>query len=56
MLRVINTVHEYKHDQMMQKMEYLSERMVKCTDTESYLRMLERLYNFKTTGNYVRFI
>ena len=56
MLRIINTVDEYKHDQMMQNMQYLSERLVKCTDTESYLRLLEKLYNYKTTGRYVRFI
>ena len=56
MLRIINTVDEYKHDQMMQKMQYLSERLVKCTDAEAYLRLLEKLYNYKTTGRYVRFI
>ena len=56
MLRIIENVPDYNHDRMMQKMQYLSERLVRCPDTESYIRLLEKLYNFKSTGAYVRFI
>ena len=56
MLRIIENVEDYNHDRMMQKMDYLSERLVRCPDTESYIRLLEKLYNFKATGSYVRFI
>ena len=56
MLKIIENVDEYDHDRMMQKMDYLSERLVRCPDTESYIRLLEKLYNFKATGKYVRFI
>ena len=47
MLKIIENVDEYDHDRMMQKMDYLSERLVRCPDTESYIRLLEKLYNFK---------
>jgi len=56
MLRIIERVPNYNHDRMMQKMDYLSERLVKCPDAKSYILLLEKLYNFKTTGNPVRFI
>ena len=56
MLRMIENVPEYDHKRMMQKMEYLSERLVKCPDAESYTRLLEKLYNFKSTGKFIRFI
>ena len=56
MLKIIENVDEYDHNRMMQKMDYLSERLVRCPDTESYIRLLEKLYNFKSTGKYVRFI
>ena len=56
LLKIIEQVEEYDHDRMMQKMDYLSERLVRCPDTESYIRLLEKLYNFKSTGKYVRFI
>jgi|TARA_R100001480_G_scaffold150753_1_gene151640 hypothetical protein len=56
MLRIIDLVPEYDHNRMMQKMQYLSERLVKCPDAESYVLLLERLYNFKSTGNPVRFM
>ena len=56
MLRIIENVEEYNQDRMMQKLDYLSERLVRCPDTESYIRLLEKLYNFKATGTYVRFI
>lgn len=56
MLRIIENVEDYSQDRMMQKMDYLSERLVRCPDTESYIRLLEKIYNFKATGTYVRFI
>ena len=38
---------KYNHKQMMAKMEYLSTKMVKCTDTESYIAMMNPLYNHR---------
>ena len=55
-LRIINGTPEYDHSQMMKKLSYLSEKLVKCVDVESYLRLLESIYNYKTTGNYIRFL
>ena len=55
-LRIINGTPEYDHSQMMKKLAYLSEKLVKCVDVEAYLRLLESIYNYKTTGNYVRFL
>ena len=54
-LRVMERVPDYNQARMMQKMEYLSERLVRCPDTESYIDLLEKIYNFKSTGEYVTF-
>ena len=56
MLYIIENVPEYDNNRMMQKMDYLSERLVRCPNRESYVMLLEKLYNFKATGVYVRFI
>ena len=56
MIRILTKVDEYDHKRMMTKLEYLSERLVKCPDATTYVLLLEKLYNFKATGNYVRFI
>lgn len=37
----------YDHKRMMSKMEYLSTRMVKCSDTESYIAMMNPIYNHR---------
>lgn len=42
---------EYDHAHMMQKMEYLSTRVVKCPDLKSYMKVLEDVYNHKTLSN-----
>jgi len=56
MIKIITKVDEYDHKRMISKMEYLSEKLVKCPDATTYVMLLEKLYNFKATGNYVRFI
>ena len=56
MIRILTKVDEYDHKRMMTKLEYLSERLVKCPDATTYVLLLEKLYNFKASGNYVRFI
>jgi len=56
MIKIITKVDEYDHKRMMTKMDYLSEKLVKCPDATTYVMLLEKLYNFKATGNYVRFI
>lgn len=43
---------EYVHERMMQKMEYLSVRLVKCADIKGYLYVIEEIYNYKVlNGN-----
>lgn len=37
----------YDHKRMMQKMEYLSTRLVRCSRMEEYLEKLEEIYNHK---------
>ena len=56
MIKIITKVEEYDHKRMMTKMEYLSEKLVKCPDATTYVLLLEKLYNFKSTGDFVRFI
>jgi len=55
MLKIMDTVDEYDKDRMMQKIDYLSERLVRCPDTDTYISLLEKLYNFKSIGEYVSF-
>ncbi len=38
---------EYDHQRMMDKMQYLSTRIVKCADTASYIAMMNPVYNHK---------
>ncbi len=38
---------KYDHRQMMNKMEYLSIKLVKCPDTESYIKLFDEIYNHK---------
>lgn len=45
----------YSHDKMMQKMKYQSAKLVDCTNTKTYLAILEEIYNFKERGEKVRF-
>ena len=56
MLRIITRVENYNHKRMMAKMEYLSEKLVKCPDATTYVLLLEKLYNFNSTGDYIRFV
>lgn len=41
---------EYDHKRMMQKMKYLSVRLVRCSRMEEYLQILEDIYNHKVTA------
>jgi hypothetical protein len=41
----------YDHKRMMQKMEYLSTRLVRCSRMEEYLEKLEEIYNHKVTAS-----
>lgn len=38
----------YSHTQMMAKMEYTSTKMVKCPDTESYIALIDEIYNYRS--------
>lgn len=39
----------YNHERMMKKVELLSRRLVKCPDTDSYIALLNEIYNYKAT-------
>lgn len=38
----------YSHAQMMAKMQYMSTKMVKCPDTESYIALIDEIYNYRS--------
>lgn len=39
---------EYNHQRMMQKMAYMSRKIVKCPDLPTYMEMFTDIYNYKT--------
>lgn len=41
----------YSHERLMQKMEYLSRRLVKCADTQSYIACINDIYNYKVLSD-----
>jgi hypothetical protein len=45
----------YSHEKMMQKIKYQSAKLVDCTNTKTYLALLEEIYNFKERGDKLRF-
>ena len=47
---------DYKHRQMIAKLDYQSERLTKQIYWEDYLKQLETVYNYKTTGQRARFL
>lgn len=47
----------YDHARMMQKMGYLSVRLVKCADVRGYIQVIEGIYNHKASdGSKVHFM
>ena len=47
---------EYNHERMMQKMAYMSRKIVKCPDMNTYMEMFTEIYNYRThEANRVRF-
>lgn len=54
--RFVNAVIElssnpdYNHSRMLKKMEYQQTKLVKCTDKNEYLKLLVKLYNFRSTN------
>jgi len=51
----IYDIKGYSHEKMMQKMKYQSAKLVDCTNTKTYLALLEEIYNFKERGEKLRF-
>lgn len=54
-IRMIKTPG-YNQKHMMDKLRYLSTKLVACSSSEDYLKLLETIYNFKTRSEYVRFL
>jgi hypothetical protein len=48
-------VKEYSHEKMMQKLKYQSMKLVDCTNTKTYIALLEEIYNYKERGEKLRF-
>lgn len=46
----------YDHAQLLLKLKYQSTKLVDCTNTEQYLRLLEEIYNFKSRSEVLRFL
>lgn len=45
----------YNHKQMLEKLRYLSAKLVDCSSSEDYLKILETIYNFKSRSEIIRF-
>lgn len=45
----------YNHEKMIQKLQYQSMKLVDCTNTKTYLALLEEIYNFRERGEKLRF-
>ena len=45
---------EFKHSKMITKLEYLSSRVKRMTDTYSHLEQLESLYNYNTKSDKIK--
>jgi hypothetical protein len=54
-LVLIYNIKGYSHDKMMQKIKYQSTKLVDCTNTKTYLALLEEIYNYKERGEKLRF-
>jgi hypothetical protein len=46
----------YDHKQMLDKLRYLSAKLVDCATTEDYLKLLEMIYNYKSRTETLRFL
>lgn len=46
----------YDQRQMIEKLKYLSAKLVDCSSTEDYLKILETVYNFKSRSETLRFL
>lgn len=56
-MRTIFSNEQYDHKRMMEKLEYLSRKVVHCPDTVTYIKMMEDIYNYKQSpATKVRFI
>jgi len=42
---------QYDHARMMRKMKFLSTRLVKCVDVDSYIDLFNKLYNYKESDS-----
>ncbi len=45
---------DYDHARMMRKIDYLSTKLLRCPTTEHYVKMLNDIYNYKTTAGNLR--
>ncbi len=45
----------YDQKHMIEKLKYLSAKLVDCVSTDDYLRLLETIYNYKTRSEVLRF-
>ena len=53
--RLARKLPEYDHKRMLHKLSYQSGKLTDQTDSESYLKILEKIYNYKAQNNKVRF-
>jgi hypothetical protein len=52
--QMVNTKN-YDHLQMLNKLRYMAEEMRDCTNKDAYISMLERIYNYRTRGECIKF-
>ena len=57
-LAVISSVNSpgYDHEIMKSKLEYQSRSLVRCINKKQYVKLLEEIYNYKSSKNRVKFI
>lgn len=51
----LHNIKGYSHEKMMQKIKYQSTKLVDCTNTKTYLALLEEIYNYKERNEKLRF-
>jgi hypothetical protein len=54
-LVIVYNIKGYSHEKMMQKIKYQSTKLVDCTNTKTYLALLEEIYNYKERNEKLRF-
>jgi hypothetical protein len=51
----LDKIKGFSHEKMIAKLKYQSTKLVDCTNSKSYVALLEEIYNYKERGQKLRF-